>query len=280
MELFQWGTDPWGQEVLVRLAWDVLYLFFWAGVAFILFHLVYAAVWVPKLARAHGGGGASSGGVAVSLPEKITRHTGAARAFHWIMAASMLALLITGFFPIVGIEFPWLTIHWVSGVLLTISVLYHIVHATFFLDFWSIWIGPSDIGEAIQRVKRQMGQDVEVRKHAKYPLDHKLYHTAVTIAGLIVIASGLVMMFRIDTPLWARNSYLLADETWWGVLYSAHGLTAAMFVMLTITHIYFALRPDKLWMTRSMLFGYIDREKYLDHHDPNRWVISRESGNG
>ena len=53
-----------------------------------------------------------------------------------------------------------------------------------------------------------------------------------------------------------------------------------MFVMLTITHIYFALRPDKLWMTRAMLFGYIDREKYLDHHDPNRWVISRESGKG
>ena len=279
MELFQWGTDPWGQEVLVRAAWDALYLCFWAGIAFVLFHLVYAMVWVPKLARAHGGGGDSSGGAAASLPEKITRHTGAARAFHWIMAASMLALLITGFFPIVGIEFPWLTIHWVSGVLLTISVLYHIVHATFFLDFWSIWIGPSDIGEAIQRVKRQMGQDVEVGKHAKYPLDHKLYHSAVTIAGLIVIASGLLMMFRIDTPLWARNAYLLADGTW-GLLYAAHGLTAAMFVMLTITHIYFALRPDKLWMTRSMLFGYIDREKYLDHHDPNRWVISRESGKG
>ena len=106
MELFQWGTDPWGQEVLVRISWDVLYLSFWAGLAFILFHLVYAAVWVPKLARAHASGGDSIGDAAASVPEKITRHTGAARAFHWIMAASMLALLITGFFPIVGIEFP------------------------------------------------------------------------------------------------------------------------------------------------------------------------------
>ncbi len=279
MELFQWGTDPWGQETLVRVSWDLLYLFFWAGIAFVLFHLVYAAVWVPKLARAHASGGDSAGGAAVSVPEKVVRHTGAARAFHWIMAASMLALLITGFFPIIGIEFPWLTIHWVSGVLLAVSILYHIIHATFFLDFWSIWIGPSDIGEAIQRVKRQLGQDVEVRKHAKYPLDHKLYHVAVTVAGLVVIGTGLVMMFRIDTPLWARNSYLLVDQTW-GLLYSAHGLTAAMFVMLTITHIYFALRPDKLWMTRAMLFGYVDREKYLDHHDPSRWVISRESGEG
>ena len=133
MELFQWGNNPWGQEILIRVSLDILYLSFWAGVAFILFHLVYAAVWVPKLARAHAGGGAGAGDAATAaIPEKIQRHTAAARAFHWIMAASMLALIITGFFPLVGVEFPWLTIHWVAGVLLTVSVLYHIVHATFF----------------------------------------------------------------------------------------------------------------------------------------------------
>ena len=53
MELFQWGTDPWGQEVLIRVSWDLLYLSFWAGVAFIVFHLIYAAVWVPKLSLIH-----------------------------------------------------------------------------------------------------------------------------------------------------------------------------------------------------------------------------------
>ena len=274
MNFFQWGTDPWGREVLIRISWDVLSLCFLAGISFILFHLIYAAVWVPKLSRTHASGEAE---VALdSVPEKITRHTAAARAFHWIMAASMLALLITGFFPIVGIEFPWLTIHWVSGVLLTISVIYHIVHATFFLDFWSIWIGPADIKEMIQRVKRQIGQDVEVKKHPKYPLDHRFYHFAVMVGGFVVIGTGLVMMARIDTLLWARNSYLLADETW-GLVYVLHGLSAALFVMLTLTHIYFAVRPDKMWMTRSMLFGYVDREHYLGHHDPSRWVVSRES---
>lgn len=283
MELFEWGTNPWGQEVLVRVSWDLLYLFFWAGIAFIVFHLIYAAVWLPKLAPEGpaGSGGAKAGGkaAAVSVPEKITRHTGAARAFHWIMAVSMIALLITGFFPIVGIEFPWLTIHWVSGVLLTISILYHIIHASFFLDFWSIWIGPKDVREAVSRVKRQLGRDVVVPKHAKYPLDHKLYHLAVMLAGLVVIGTGIVMMFRIDTPLWTRNAYLLADETW-GLIYVAHGLMAALFVMLTLTHIYFAVRPDKFWLTKSMLFGYVDRDHYLSHHDPSRWVVSRESGKG
>ena len=277
MELFQFGTDPWGQEVLIRASWDVLTLSFWAGIAFIVFHLVYAAVWLPKVSRAHAGGGESK--VAPpGVPEKITRHTGAARAFHWIMAVSMLALLITGFFPVIGIQFPWLTIHWVAGVLLTISVLYHIIHS-FFLDFWSIWIGPSDIRESIQRTKRQLGQDVDIPKHAKYPIDHKLYHLAVMLAGFVAIGSGLLMLVRIDTPLWAHDAYMLAEQTW-GWTYALHGLSGAMFVMLTITHIYFAVRPDKLWLTKSMLFGYVDRETYLDHHDPTRWVVSRESGKG
>ena len=34
-----------------------------------------------------------------------------------------------------------------AGLVLTGSIIYHIIHATFFLDFWSIWIGPKDIPE-------------------------------------------------------------------------------------------------------------------------------------
>ena len=245
MQLFQWGTDPWGQEVLIRVSWDLLYLSFWVGIAFCVFHVAYAAVWLPKLARASGG---DAGGSATA-----------------------------GFFPIIGIQFPWVTIHWIAGVVLTISILYHIVHSTFFLDFWSIWLLPADLQEAIARVKRQLGQEAgPVRKHGKYPLDHKLYHTAVMLAGFAVIATGLVMMFRIENLLVARNAYLLSEETW-GLMYVLHGLGAVLFVMLTITHIYFAVRPDKLWLTKAMIFGSVDRENYLSHHDPDRWVVSRDS---
>ena len=275
MELFQWGTNPWGQEILIRVSWDLLYLSFWAGIVFIAFHLLYAAVWLPKLARAANDGG--SGGEAAGVPETIERHTLAARLFHWIMAASMLVLLVTGFFPIIGIQFAWVTIHWIAGVVLTISIIYHIVHASFYLDFWSIWILPEDMAEAVKRVKRQLGQDVgEVKKHAKYPLDHKLYHTAVMLAGLAVIGTGIVMMFRIENSLVSRNAYLLAEETW-GLMYSLHGLGAVLFVMLTLTHIYFAVRPDKIWLTKSMIFGSVDREQYLAHHDPSRWSVSESS---
>ena len=73
MELFQWGTDPWGQEILIRVSWDLLYLSFWAGVAFIIFHVIYTAVWLPKLAR-EAAGGEGSAGVA-GIPDRVERHT-------------------------------------------------------------------------------------------------------------------------------------------------------------------------------------------------------------
>ena len=237
MELFQWGTDPWGQEVLIRVSWDLLYLFFWVGVGFIVFHAVYAAVWLPKLARARAGASEAAGGTmgSATVPATIERHTLAARIFHWIMAAAMLVLLVTGLFPIIGVQFAWVTIHWIAGVVLTISILYHIIHATFFLDFWSIWLLPADMQEAVARLKRQLGQGTgPVPKHGKYPLDHKLYHTAVTLAGFVVIATGLVMIVRIDTPLWPRSAYLLADETW-GLIYVLHGIGAILFVTVPET---------------------------------------------
>ena len=44
------------------------------------------------------------------------------------------------------------------------------------------------------------------------------------------------------------------------------------FVGLVIAHIYFALRPEKLWITKAMIFGTISRRNYLEYHDPDRWV--------
>jgi formate dehydrogenase subunit gamma len=270
MELFQIGTDPWGQEIIIRISWGLLTVAFWAGIAFVLFHAVYAVVWKPKVEMGHV---AASAAEAADVPERVVRHTGAARMFHWVMAASMLALLATGFLPIIGLEFAWLSIHWIAGIILIVCILYHIVHASFFLDFWSIWILPADLKEAVQRTKRQLGQAVEgIGKHAKYPLDHKLYHLAVSIFGVIVSITGLVMMMRIDNPILSRNDNFFSEGDW-GLVYSVHGFSSVLFVTLTITHIYFAIRPEKLWITKSMIFGWVSKADYLSHHDPKKWVL-------
>jgi len=35
-------------------------------------------------------------------------------------------------------------------------------------------------------------------------------------------------------------------------------------------HVYFAVRPEKLDITKSMIFGAMRREFYLKHYDPER----------
>ena len=43
---------------------------------------------------------------------------------------------------------------------------------------------------------------------------------------------------------------------------------------LILVHIYFGVRPEKQPITKSMIFGWMSREFYLEEHDPKRWVVS------
>ena len=87
------------------------------------------------------------------------------------------------------------------------------------------------------------------------------------------------MMSRVRTPIFTRNPYLFGDATW-GVTYVAHGLAGVGLVGLVIAHVYFAVRPEKWWITKSMLLGWITRRQYLEHHEPERWRVSREPTDG
>jgi cytochrome b subunit of formate dehydrogenase len=206
------------------------------------------------------------------LPEHIPRHSFMARLFHWVMAASMFTLLLTAFLPIVGVKFAWVQWHWIAGLVLTGAIIYHIIHATFFLDFWSIWVGPKDIPELKSELMLELGYDVPGFKPGKYPLGNRLYHLAILVVGLAAAITGILMMSRVRTPIFTRNPYLLTDPTW-GFTYVVHGLAGVSLVGLVIAHVYFAVRPDKWWITKAMILGWITRRNYLEHHDPGRWNV-------
>ncbi len=67
----------------------------------------------------------------------------------------------------------------------------------------------------------------------------------------------------------------MADATW-GFTYVLHGLAGVGLVGLVIAHVYFAVRPDKWWITKGMIFGFIPRRLYLEHHDPQRWKVDAD----
>jgi hypothetical protein len=45
------------------------------------------------------------------------------------------------------------------------------------------------------------------------------------------------------------------------------------FIALTIMHVYMGLRPEKLPITKSMIFGWMSRDFYLEEHDTARWAV-------
>jgi len=268
MGIIEWARSPWGEDVPIHISFALIWVMAIAGLAFLIVH----AIWHKFFAKPEVFADTTSPEAAARVPARVERHSLAARAFHWIMALAMFALLATAFVPRVGYRFPWVTYHWIAGIVLTVSILFHIVHASFFMDFWSIWPDSIDIEDAKKRLRRFIGEAASPpRRFAKYPLENKAYHTIIVLAGLSVMFTGFFMMFRVRTPFFTRNPYLFGDMTW-GMMYVLHGLAGVGLIALIMVHIYFAVRPEKLAITGSMITGSMSREHYLQHHDPERWA--------
>ena len=269
MNLLQWAIDPWGKIVPIHIAWFLIWVAAIAGLLFVIVHAIYVRYFAKSRHFERDPVPVDS----AKIPAQVPRHSLVARAFHWVMAASMFTLLFTAFLPKVGVQFDWVTYHWIAGAVLTASVVFHIFHASFFLDFWSIWPDKVDLRDARRRILRSMGKPVPLpERFAKYPLENKLYHGAIIAAGLSAIVTGVFMMSRVRTIFFPRNPYLFSDLTW-GMMYVLHGLAGVGLIALIMVHVYFGIRPEKRPITKSMIFGWMSRDFYLEEHDPSRWVI-------
>jgi cytochrome b subunit of formate dehydrogenase len=267
MDFLEWAKSPWGQNVPIHIAWFLIWVAVIAGFLFFIVHATYLRYFAKPKEFAGSGSPLDDS----HIPERVPRHSLTARLFHWIMAASMFTLLFTAFLPKVGIPFDWVTYHWIAGSVLTIAILFHIIHASFFMDFWAIWPDKIDLRDARRRVLRFAGKSAPPPdKFAKYPLENKLYHGAIIAAGLSSIATGVFMMFRVRTIFFPRNPYLFGDMTW-GMMYVLHGLAGVGLIALIMVHVYFGLRPEKRAITKAMIFGWMSRDFYLEEHDPVRW---------
>jgi cytochrome b subunit of formate dehydrogenase len=196
--------------------------------------------------------------------DRITRHAPIDRIFHWISALAVLLLMGSAFLPIVGWKFSWVPLHWITGVVLTVAVLFHFVRSTFFRRLRCMLVRPRDFGDAFKG-----------RLAAKYTLAQKLMHAAMGTAVTVATVTGVIMLAKVDTPLWARNPYLLEASTW-GVIYVLHGASALVTLTLTMAHVYFSLLPEKRAYLRAMIGGQLGRAEAAQFHDPTRWSGQRK----
>ena len=199
--------------------------------------------------------------------KRIIRHSLSDRAFHWVSAVCMLVLMVTGLFPVLGIEFSWLTIHWIAGLVFTALVIWHTVRTIMVKDRTSMSPKTSDVTAAIESVK--LGSQANT-KPGKYSFEQKMMHNAVTLFSLIGIITGILMLLRIDTPWWQANPYWISSAVT-GIVFVLHGVVALFFITLIMIHVYFSLRPEKRLYLRSMIKGWVTREELEAHHDPEKW---------
>jgi formate dehydrogenase subunit gamma len=264
MEIFRRGRNPWGEDVIIGLGWDLFWVVVVLGALFVVGHAI-VAFRKPKVADVEP----PTGG---AIPEKLERHNLSARISHWLLAASVLTLLVTSFVPIFGLKFPWVTVHWIAGVVFTLYLVYHTVDTLKRKSMASMWVSADELKDGLRQVKSFTAGEEDGTKAPKWGVENKLFHHVTGLAGLGTIATGLLMMYRVDTWFWSANPYILSiPSRLWGWTYWLHGMSAVGFVGLLMAHVYFAVRPDNFFLTRSMILGWIPRKDYLKHYDPRLW---------
>src|SRR5690349_15783001 len=89
--------------------------------------------------------------------ERVLRHTLFDRVYHWLMAASVLTLMGTAFLPIAGFKFEWLSLHWMTGIVLAVLVLVHIVRALVWQDWRAMIPDGADFRDGLRKTRAALG---------------------------------------------------------------------------------------------------------------------------
>ena len=208
---------------------------------------------------------------AATRPDRILRHHLIDRLLHWLIATCMFALLATGLLPIFGIKFDWVEPHWIVGLVLTAAVLVHVIRACTTLLLRSMWIGVDEvIASVVNECSTVSGKYAEPVKIGKYSVAQKMFHLAMSCVVLLAIGTGIIMMTGIDTPFGERDPYFVSEGTR-GLVFVIHGFATLVSITMIILHVYFAIRPEKLYFMRSMIRGWITRAEYEENHDPDLW---------
>lgn len=206
------------------------------------------------------------GGHVPDTGRKIERFTPLERAAHWTNAGAFVALAISGivmafgkFFllPVIGTTlFGWLTyalknVHNFVGPLFAVSLL--IVIITFVKDNIAnkadfVWLSKAG----------GMLSDHEVPSHRFNAGEKGMFWWGVTIPGIIVVASGLVLNKLVPGLLYLRGDMQIA--------HMIH-LAAAVFMMaILMGHIYMGTVGVK-GAYGAMKTGYVDEGWAKEHHE-------------
>ncbi len=179
------------------------------------------------------------------------RHRLPDRLFHWFMAAAVVTLGASAFLPILGLRFDWVPLHWIAGVALTLAIAFHVWRVLAVHGIREMVPDSDDLREVAHGLRNSGHEGL---RPAKYDALQKAYHAIAALTVLVLTATGLLMLAKIDTTFWRRDPSILSDQSW-GVVYVLHGAASMLLLFLFIVHVYFALIPEHREYLRSMISG-------------------------
>jgi formate dehydrogenase subunit gamma len=211
-------------------------------------------------------------GVHAGDPVTVDRYTTAARINHWITAASLVLLALSGlalFHPSLfflsklfgGGEITRMIHPWI-GVVLFFSFL------GLFLRFWRANLWKREDGTWMARLRDVLADHEEnLPEVGKYNAGQKVVFWMMSILIIILIASGLVMW---DQYFFA---YTTIDQKRVATL--VHALAAIVIICTWITHVYAAI-----WVRgtiSAMVRGSVTGGWAWKHH--RKWLRELVTGN-
>ena len=136
------------------------------------------------------------------------RHHWADRLFHWGMAISVIVLGATAFLPILGVKFDWVPIHWISGVILGIVIVYHLCRVFAVHGLGEMMPARSDLTMIRREV---LFQDIPDEPSGKFDVFQKSYHWAASIVVLTLAITADTGITRLEIEI-QINSLRIGDR--------------------------------------------------------------------
>jgi Ni/Fe-hydrogenase 1 B-type cytochrome subunit len=257
---------------LHRLAPEVFYWIVVIVAVGLAIHFIVASL--PGLLRK---GGLAKEGTATKEVQ-VKRRDAAQIAYHWVNAAAIVALTVTGFaiyfgFPDTAGYFLWHL--WAAWVLLG-ALVFHIWYATIrFKHFRRMWVTWDELRETMKRIPGFGGSGAEpAPKHGFYKIEQIAMHWVLTALVLGLVITGFI--------LWkpARDFVGPFWMPWgWDAVFVArvlHQIFTFLLIALVVAHVYFAVLVPQEWpRLKSIFTGRVRLSWYRTQHKVSPQVESR-----
>lgn len=205
--------------------------------------------------------------------DRIRRQSFTNQLSHWLIAASISVLFITGIgqmpvyarYGIAGLPgMAWtadysvtLGLHYIASAVLAFAVTYHLAYAVMTRSF-DIMPRRGDLRESVQIVAAMLGRGEEPDSH-KYLAEQRLAYAFIGISTLIVLASGAVKVVK-NMP----GSQMGAEIIWLSTF--AHNVSAVLLGLGIVGHMVAFVFKINRKLLPAMFGGMIDRAYARERH--------------